>query len=144
MLNIRKYPDPILKKVSEVVNEFDINLTNLIDDMFCTMYANRGVGLAAPQVGFSKQLFVINTEPGNKDKELVFINTKILSIDGEQSGIEGCLSFPGKFITKTRSKTVCVEAQDANGKKFTMTCEGLLARAVLHENDHCKGVLFIE
>ena len=124
------------QKAKKVI-KFNKNLERLVDDMFYAMYEHGGVGLAAPQIGFSKQIFVINCDTERlTTSEMVFINPKIISYNGKQDGQEGCLSFPGMFVERSRPETVTVEAQDIHGKKFTITVNGLAARAVLHETEH--------
>lgn len=142
---IVKYPDPVLEKPGEPVTEFDEELRQLVEDMFETMYAASGVGLAAPQVGVSKRLFVMDCS-GGKDptQRYVMINPQIVMTEGEQVGDEGCLSFPGIYIPVTRAMRAIVRAQDLKGRKFELDTQELAARCVLHETDHCDGILFIE
>lgn len=142
MRNLVKYPDPILKKKCTKVEIFDKKLEEIVEHMFYTMYENMGVGLAAPQVGLSRQIFVINcSENRDLESELVFINPEIKKHSGKQTGKEGCLSFPGIFVERDRPNIVEVEAFDINGNKFTKTLDGLAARAVLHEHEHLSGIL---
>ena len=136
--NIINYPNPILKSVTEPITDFN-NIGELVSSMFNTMYLSNGLGLAAPQIGISKQVFVIGYK-----KEYVFINPEILATEGEQYGKEGCLSFPGLFINKRRPNKVIIKAQNTNGEFFELTAEGLLARAILHENDHLHSTLLID
>lgn len=136
--NIINYPNPILKSQTEPVTDFtDVN--ELIASMFNTMYISKGIGLAAPQIGILKQIFIVGYK-----KEYVFINPQIISTDGEQYGKEGCLSFPGLFINKRRPNKVTVKAQNSSGETFELNAEGLLARAILHENDHLHSTLLID
>lgn len=141
---IVKFGDPVLETVAKPVSEFDKNLKTLVDDMFESMYAAHGVGLAAPQIGISLHLAVIDVtfkeDPGAK---IVLCNPQIIKTEGRQSGQEGCLSIPEFRETVTRPKKVTVKAQDADGKWFEMTGEDLLARAFVHETDHLNGKLYI-
>jgi len=142
---IVKYGDPVLETPCEPVEAFDTDeLRQLIDDMFETMYEASGVGLAAPQVGLLKRLTVIDCSGGeNPEEKLVFINPEILSAEGQQIGEEGCLSIPGFREDVKRAQKVTVRAWDAKGQAFEIEGEDLLARAILHENDHLNGVLFL-
>jgi len=140
---IRIEGDPILKKVCKPVSAVNDRIQELIDDMIETMYDANGVGLAAPQVGILKRIFVIDvSEEGNEPR--VFINPEIIKTWGSQTGDEGCLSIPGKTGTVTRALNVVVRAYDENMKEFELEAEGLLARAIQHENDHLNGRLYIE
>ena len=140
---IRVKGDPILNKVCKPVAAVTERTRELIDDMLDTMYEANGVGLAAPQIGILKRIFVIDvSEEG--DEPLVFINPKIVKTSGSQTGDEGCLSVPGKTATVTRPNLVVVRAFDENMKEFELEGEGLLARAILHENDHLDGHLYVE
>jgi peptide deformylase len=142
---IVKYGDPVLESEGADVSEFDTpELDQFLADMFESMYAAKGVGLAAPQIGFSRKIAVIDTS-NNEDpaQKLVLINPKILHIEGRQEGEEGCLSIPGFREQVRRGKRVTVRAQNAKGDWFEMTGEDLLARAFLHETDHLHGRLYI-
>ena len=144
ILNVVKYGDPILTKRADEVVEFDEKLHTLIDDMFETMYGAPGVGLAAPQVGVLKRLFVMDCSSGKNNKQkVVLINPVIESEEGEQVGDEGCLSFPGVFLEIKRPKRVVVRAQDLDGSEMTVDVMDLEARCVSHETDHLDGELFI-
>lgn len=144
ILNIVKYPDPVLSKPGEPVTEFDAELRKLVDDMFETMYASQGIGLAAPQVNVSKRLVVIDLSCGKDPKDkLVLINPEIISSEGKQYEEEGCLSFPEIREKVSRAANVRVRAQDAKGKWFEMDATELLARCFQHEIDHVDGMLFI-
>lgn len=144
MFEILKYPDPVLLRVAEPVTDFGPRLAQIIDDMFLTMYESRGVGLAAPQVGISKRMYVVNCGKGQTpEDEIALINPEIVSVEGEQFGDEGCLSFPGMFAGKSRPMVATMRAQDVTGKWFEVTGEGLLARAFLHELDHLNGKVFV-
>lgn len=138
--NIRKYGDSILRKKCREVDEIDKRLLTLIEDMKETMYDADGVGLAAPQVGILKRLFVIDIGEG----PLVFINPEILETDGSQTDEEGCLSLPGESEEVIRPNYVKATALNEKGEKFQIEAEELLARAILHENDHLNGTLFID
>ena len=141
---IVKFGDPVLEKPAAVVSSFDEELKKLVEDMFESMYAARGVGLAAPQIGISKRIAVVDVtfkeDPGAK---LVLINPVIISKEGRQRNSEGCLSIPEFREEVTRAKTATVRAQDLSGKFFEHTGEELLARAFLHETDHLNGKLYI-
>lgn len=142
---IVKYGNPVLETKAETVTEFDTpELYKLIEDMFESMYAAKGVGLAAPQIGIGKRIAVIDTTVGeDHGQKIVLINPEIIGREGSQSGEEGCLSIPGFREQVTRAKKVTVRAQDAKGEFFEMTGEDLLARAFLHETDHLNGTLYI-
>jgi peptide deformylase len=142
---IVKFGDPVLETPAEAITEFDTpELHKLIADMFESMYAARGVGLAAPQIGISKRIAVIDCSNGeNEDEKIVLINPEILRVEGMQNGEEGCLSVPGFRENVSRGKVVTVRAQDAKGEWFEKTGEDLLARAFLHETDHLNGRLYI-
>jgi peptide deformylase len=145
MLDVVKYGDPVLTRRAEEVTEFDSRLHKLIDDMFETMYGASGVGLAAPQVGLLKRLFVMDCSSGRNNKQKVaLINPVITLEEGEQTGDEGCLSFPGIYFPVARPQRVVVRAQDTNGSEFTLDVIDLEARCVSHETDHLDGELFIE
>lgn len=140
---IRTQGDPILGKICKPVVAVDDKLRILIDDMLDTMYEACGVGLAGPQVGILKRIFVIDVSE-NGDEPLVFINPTIVKTSGTQTGEEGCLSIPGKQGTVTRPGYVKVRAFDEDMNEFELEGEGLLARAILHENDHLDGHLYVE
>lgn len=136
--NVVKLGDPVLTKKCRTVEVFDEKLSSLIDDMFETMYASEGVGLAGPQVGLLKRVVVIDV--GDGPMELV--NPEITLAEGEQREQEGCLSLPGKYGITVRPKKVQVKAQDRNGKWQVFTGEDLKARCFCHEIDHLDGILF--
>ena len=142
---IVKFGDPVLEREAATVTEFDTpELHKFLDDMFESMYAAKGVGLAAPQIGVSKKIAVIDVSNGeNPDDKLVIINPTILKIDGKQEGEEGCLSIPGFREQVRRARCVTIRAQNARGEQFEKTGEDLLARAFLHETDHLYGRLYI-
>lgn len=142
---IVKYGDPVLEREGDNITEFDTpELHRLIEDMFETMYAAKGVGLAAPQVGLSQKLTVIDCSAGEGEPErIVLINPEIVHLAGKQVGEEGCLSIPGFREEVRRAKVATVRAQDAKGEFFEVTGEDLLARAMQHEIDHLYGKLFL-
>jgi peptide deformylase len=142
---IVKYGDPVLETKAQTVTDFDTpELHKLVCDMFESMYAAKGVGLAAPQVGISKRITVIDTSNGeNPEEKLVLINPEIIKREGTQTGEEGCLSLPGFREQVTRAKKATVRAQNAKGEFFELTGEDLLARAFQHETDHLNGILYI-
>ena len=136
---IRIFGDPVLEKMAKPVKSITPRIKLLAKDLFDTMYHDNGVGLAAPQVGILKRMFVVDVD---RENSFVFINPEILETSGEQTGEEGCLSLPGKCGIVTRPNHVKVRATDLTGAEFEMEAEGLLARAILHENDHLDGVLY--
>ena len=144
ILTILKYPDPILSQPGEPVTEFNDELRTLVANMFETTYASQGIGLAAPQVGVSKRLTVIDLSMGKDPNEkIVLINPEIISSEGKLYEEEGCLSFPDIREKIVRSAKVRVRAQDDKGKWFEIDGEELLSRCFQHEIDHLNGVLFI-
>jgi len=141
---IVKYGDEVLAKEAARITVFDGELQKLIEDMFESMYAAQGVGLAAPQIGISRHIAVIDITNGKDPKaKFVLINPEIIAIEGRQVEEEGCLSVPGFREKVRRPAKATVRALDRNGKEFTMTGEGLLARAFCHETDHLNGRLFL-
>ena len=140
VMEITEFPERVLKEVGEPVEKFDAELERLVADMFETMYEAEGVGLAAPQVGLSLRLFVMDCA-GIK---LVAANPEILSAEGEQEGEEGCLSVGKIHAPLKRAARVRLRAQDVRGEWFEHEAEGLAARCILHETDHCDGTLFID
>ena len=142
---IVKLFDPVLEREAQTVTEFDTpELDQLLADMFESMYAAKGVGLAAPQIGIGRKIAVIDTSVGeHPDDKLVLINPRILHLEGKQTGEEGCLSIPGFREQVTRAKRAIVKAQNAKGEWFEMPGEDLLARAFQHEVDHLNGKLYI-
>jgi len=138
------YGDPVLERPAEPVTEFNAELKKLVDDMFESMYAAHGVGLAAPQIGIGKCIAVIDTTFKEDPKaKLVLVNPEIIGREGKQNGQEGCLSLPDFRENVTRANIVTVRAQDVEGNWFEKTGDDLLARAFLHEIDHLNGRLFI-
>jgi len=141
---IVKYGNPVLEKPAEPVTEFGNELKKLVEDMFESMYAAKGVGLAAPQIGIPKRLAVIDvTFKEDPDAKLVLANPEIIHTEGKQKQSEGCLSIPEFREPLARANKVTVRAQDVNGKWYEKTGEDLLARAFLHETDHLNGKLYI-
>ncbi|HEY4682699.1 MAG TPA: peptide deformylase [Candidatus Acidoferrales bacterium] len=142
--DIVKYGDAVLEKPAEPVATFDESLKKLVDDMFETMYAAQGVGLAAPQIGVNRRLLVIDVTSGERpEARLVLANPEILHVEGEVSQEEGCLSLPGFRAHVRRPKFVTVRARDVHGMWYEMKGEDMLARAFCHELDHLDGRLFI-
>jgi len=141
---IVKFGDPVLEAKAAPVTEFDAALRKLLDDMFESMYAAHGVGLAAPQIGISRRIAVIDvTFKEDPKAKLVLINPEIIHTEGRISQNEGCLSIPEFRENVTRPKKVTVRAQNAKGEFFEHTGEELLARAFCHETDHLNGKLYI-
>ena len=141
---IVKFGDPVLEKPAAPVTVFDDELKKLVEDMFESMYAAHGVGLAAPQIGLAKRLAVIDvTFKEDPDAKLVLANPEIVHVEGKHRQNEGCLSIPEFREPVTRAKIVTIRAQDVNGKWYEKTGEDLLARAFLHETDHLNGKLYI-
>lgn len=158
-LDIFTYPAPVLKKIAEPVEVFDEELAELCKNMLFTMYHAPGIGLAAPQVGLSKRIFVMDIDfdreavtraDGSKDYELsnfnprVFINPKIEKINGEILYEEGCLSVPGIFEEVKRAEQIKVTYQDVDGNEQILEVDGLLSVCIQHENDHLDGIVFLE
>ena len=142
---IGTWPNLILHTPGDPVTEFNDELKSLVHDMFETMYAAPGVGLAAVQVGVSKRLFVMDCSGGkDPDQRLVLINPEVIHVEGEQNGEEGCLSFPGIFTPVERSLRAVVRAHDINGSEFEVDDTELTARCMLHETDHCDGIVFLD
>jgi peptide deformylase len=138
------YGDPVLETPAATVTEFDDELKTLIDDMFESMYAAHGVGLAAPQIGVSKRITVIDvTFKEDPEQKLVLINPEIIATEGKQRGQEGCLSLPEFREDVSRANVVTIRAQNVQGEWYEKTGEGLLARAFLHEIEHLSGKLYI-
>ena len=146
ILRITKHGETVLKKPSpDVVYEaIKGDLPGLLKDMWATMYAAHGVGLAAPQIGLNLRLAIIDVKPEGQSKQLVLINPKILKLDGAQEEEEGCLSIPGLYSKLKRHARATISALDENGRAYEASGEGLLARAFQHEIDHLNGKLFID
>lgn len=144
VLKIVKYPEPVLSQPGEPVTEFNGELRKLVADLFETMYASQGIGLAAPQVAVSKRVTVIDLSQGKVPKDkLVLVNPEIIFREGRQYEEEGCLSFPDIREKVVRAAKVRIRAQNEMGKWFEMDGEELLSRAFQHEIDHLDGMLFI-
>lgn len=143
LLKILEYPDPRLRTKATIISDFGQPLQAQIDSMFETMYAAPGIGLAATQVDYHKQLFVLDVSE-NKDQPQVFINPKIVELRGVEEMEEGCLSFPGVYANVERADSLTVEAFDRDGKRFTMEADELLAVCIQHELDHLQGKLFVD
>jgi peptide deformylase len=140
-----KWPDPVLAKPGEVVTVFDAKLKKLVDEMFDSMYAAQGIGLAAPQIAISQRITVIDVSfKKNPEERIVLINPEIIEREGKQIEEEGCLSLPEIREKVSRAEWVKVKAQDVTGKWFELEGDELLARAMQHEIDHLDGVLFID
>jgi peptide deformylase len=147
LLEIVHYPEPVLLTVGRPVGaeEFDTDLEKLVEGMFEAMERAGGVGLAAPQVGVSKRIFVMDVPAKAAENERhVLINPEIIHIEGEQVGDEGCLSFPGLFQVVKREMRVIARARDIKGGEFELDVSGLAARCILHETDHCDGIVFLD
>jgi peptide deformylase len=147
LLDIVHYPDAILSAVGKPVgeDEFDGKLEQLVSDMFETMEDAGGIGLAAPQVGVSKRLFVMDVPDENEHHERrVLINPEIVHVEGEHVREEGCLSFPGLYQVVKREMRVVARAQDLKGEQIELDLTELAARCILHETDHCDGIVFLD
>ena len=139
------YGDPVLREKADPVNEIDQETKNLVADMIATLQEANGLGLAAPQVGVSKRIFIADLSALDLAESLrVFINPEILESTGEVVLEEGCLSFPGIYQKISRPEKVKIRATDLDGKPFEMEATGMMARAILHEYDHLEGKLFID
>ena len=135
--------DPLLRKKSRPVDEITPRILKLLDDLADTMYyENRGIGIAAPQVGVLRRVFIVDI--GDEHGKIEFINPEIIEKDGSQVGSEGCLSEPGKTCEVDRPYHIKVKALDREGNEFELEAEDLLARCICHENDHLDGILFID
>ena len=157
LLPIHTYPDPVLTRVADEVTEFNEELEELCINMLFTMYKAPGIGLAAPQIGVSKRIFVIDvdyereeTQEGSGDftlsnfKPMIFINPTFKEKQGETTYQEGCLSLPGIYEDIKRFESIVVEYQDTKGEKHTMEADDLLSICIQHENDHLDGVVMID
>lgn len=147
LIKIRTWPDEVLRKKCLPVNEIDEKLERLIEDMFETMYAAPGIGLAAPQVGVSKKLLVIDANSREAEKKyplIVLINPEIITLENEVESEEGCLSLPGLTANVTRADKVFVKGYDRKGKPVEVEASGLLAIALQHEIDHLEGRLILD
>ncbi len=142
---IRYIGDPILRKKAEKITEFDEKLQKFVEDMMEVMYVEDGIGLAAPQIGFSKQVIVVDASELVEDEEArAFINPKILSSEGQETKEEGCLSIPGVREEVTRPEKILLEYQDVEGKVYKEEFDGWMARILQHEIDHLNGILFVD
>ena len=142
---IVKYGDPILEKPTAMVKKFDADFEQLTEDMFASMYAAQGVGLAAPQIGMTLRVAVVDVTTGkNPEAKIVLANPEIIHAEGEVREEEGCLSIPGFRGYVMRPQFVTVRAQNAKGESFEIRAENLMARAFCHEIDHLNGILFLQ
>lgn len=150
LLKIVQYPEQVLLTVGKpfAPEEFTPDLEKLVEDMFETMYDAGGLGLAAPQIGLSRRMFVMDIpadkEDGRPGVKQAFFNPEVITAEGEQYGDEGCLSFPGIYQKIMRNNRTVVRAQDVKGELFEMDVTELAARCVLHETDHCDGIVFLD
>ena len=145
ILAIRLYPDPVLRVPGHPISHFDADLDKLVSDMIETMHAAPGVGLAAPQVGVSLRLAVVDLSVGKDQEQLhVLINPELVEKAGAEVDVEGCLSLPGISDKVDRPARIRVKALDRRGQPFELAAEGFLARAICHEIDHLNGVLFTD
>jgi peptide deformylase len=143
ILNILEFPDPRLRTKAQPVKQVDAAIRKLIDDMFETMYAAPGVGLAASQVNVHQRVVVIDISE-ERNKPLALVNPEIIAREGDDENEEGCLSVPGIFEKVRRAERITVRAQDRNGITFDMQADGLLAVCIQHEMDHLEGKLFVD
>lgn len=145
-MDIVKYPGPVLRRGGKKVEDFGPALTQLASAMLETMYASKGVGLAAPQVGSELDLFVLNPsgDPADRSGERVMVNPEILGKRGKELGEEGCLSFPGLYAEVERATAITVRYQDLAGQVHEERLDEFVARIVQHELDHLRGVLFVD
>jgi peptide deformylase len=143
-LQLRYYPDEVLRQKTKKITRFDTSVRKLAHDMLDTMYESNGVGLAAPQIGVSKSIMVIDVAGEDEPKRpIVFINPRIVEAEGELVGLEGCLSFPDVFFEVRRANRIVVRYQDVSGRDKKLEASGnLLCRAIQHEIDHLEGELF--
>jgi peptide deformylase len=146
LMRIVHYPEPVLLTVGKPVggDAFGTDLERTVADMFETMRDAGGVGLAAPQVGLSQRFFVMDVSDEGRSNPLAFFNPEIVRVEGEQIGDEGCLSFPGLYQSVRRDMRVIVRAQDVKGELIEHDLTDLAARCVLHETDHCDGIVFLD
>ncbi len=140
------HPDPVLRQATQVVSDYDEDLSTLIDDLSESMYFHKGVGLAAPQIGVSQRVAVVDVDQRDGTPRLIeLVNPEVVDVSSEKvEGEEGCLSFPDESEFVVRPTQVTVRAFDRHGQPFEITAEGLLGRALQHEIDHLDGVLFID
>jgi peptide deformylase len=140
--SVRRYPDPVLRKVAEKVTDITADVCKLSEDMAQTMRAARGIGLAANQIGIA--LRIISLELEKEALPLILLNPEIVEVASEETAEEGCLSLPDFYETVKRARQVLVKAITLEGKEFSLECEGLLARAFQHEIDHLNGLLLVD
>ena len=140
---ILQFPHPVLREKAQAVTTVDDDIKSLVDDMFATMYDDRGIGLAANQIGIAQRIFTIDVSHNHKEP-LCFINPEILDSREKITMDEGCLSFPGLYFAVERAKWIKVRAQNQQGKFFELEDDGLLARCILHELDHINGRVFTD
>lgn len=142
---VRVYGDPVLRKKTEPVTVFDEEFVDFVDGMIDTMFENKGIGLAAPQVGVSEKIIVIDKSLGESvDDVMVLINPDIYDSEGEATIEEGCLSVPGVYEDVVRPEKIAVRYRDINGVEHDIDADGMLARAIQHEADHLEGILFVD
>ena len=135
----------MLLTVGKPVEQFDRELKKFVEDMFETMYEAKGVGLAAPQVAVSSRIFVMDcSHEADESQRIAAINPEVIYVEGEQTGDEGCLSFPGLYVPVTRRQRAVLRAQDVAGNWFELDGQELTARCILHETDHCDGIVFLD
>lgn len=143
--SIRLFPDEVLRVRCEPVESFDAELAALVADLVETMHAAPGVGLAAPQVGVTRRVFVVDLSVGEDASQVhVFVNPRVVEEEGRVAEVEGCLSIPELTEKVERPQRVVVEARDVAGEPFRLEAEDWLARAICHENDHLDGILFVD
>jgi peptide deformylase len=142
-LTILEFPDKRLRTVAAEVAVVDDKIKRLVEDMLETMYANKGIGLAATQVNVHKRILVLDVSE-NKDGPLCLINPQIIKTDGTEESEEGCLSVPGFFENVSRAETITVSALDREGERFELEATGLMAVCIQHEMDHLLGKLFVD
>ncbi|HSG81523.1 MAG TPA: peptide deformylase [Gemmatimonadota bacterium] len=143
MLEVRLLGDPVLRQRADEVEQFDDELRRLAEDMLETMYESEGIGLAGPQVGVLKRLFVMDVREEDSEARVV-VNPVVVEAEGAERGEEGCLSLPGLIGTVERAARIVMEAQDLDGSPVRIEASGLTARCMLHETDHLDGILFID
>ncbi|MFW0851682.1 peptide deformylase [Morganella morganii] len=143
LLTLRHFPDPCLRETAQPVTVFDDELKTFVTDMTETMYAERGIGLAAPQVGICKRVIIVDISE-NRDQPMALINPEFIQCDGEMMMMDGCLSLPESYTETQRYSSVTVRYQDINGAEHTLEAEGLQAGCLQHEIDHLNGKLFID
>ena len=144
-LKMQYYGSPVLRRKAEPVTDFDDALLEFIESMIDTLYEQNGVGLAAPQVGVSKRVVIIDTSFGEKEDEIIaLVNPEILTVEGECTIEEGCLSVPKVFEQVTRPERIRVRYQDAHGNVQEDDADGMMARVIQHETDHLEGILFVD